>query len=155
MSVEQLGSASIDSSDIPSVEKWEIFLDNYIQHRSILLDVNSDTSRLIIENNTGKVFETPDSYIIKLEDTMLLSSKSAERLNRSKRFTELFPDKNYNGEKYAIVANGQEINIYNLYTNNLIASVVSAFCFPPTEISKKKGLFEFQVIKNIFDEGVK
>ena len=71
---------------------------------------------------------------------------------KSKKFIEFFKDHEYQGEKYLIIANSDEVAIYNLFTNNLIADFVSSFSIPMKLIPKKDDFFEFYTLKSLFDK---
>jgi len=152
---DRINNIMIDSADLPAAPRWSAFLDNYVQHRCIDLKASRPNDRPVLKSENAEIFELEDRYVIRLKDKMLLSLKSAPTGYRSKRFQELFPDKKYRGEKYAIAATPHEINIYNLYSNNLTASLVSTFCIPPADIRTSGGMFEFQLCKSVFDEPVR
>jgi len=71
----------------------------------------------------------------------------------SSKFTELHKDKEYNGEKYYFAIDKNEINIYNLYSNELIASYVNSFADTPVEYFSD-GKYKFYISQNILDESV-
>jgi len=152
MKGHRIDASSIDTSDLPSSEKWNAFLEGYVQHRSISLSSPGNQGEVIIQGNDGAIRESGDTFTIRLRDTLLLTPPLVQENYRSIRFSEMFPTRVYHGEKYAITAGPQEIAIYNLYTNNLIANIVGTFCLPPMTISTSDGMFEFQVKKSIFDE---
>ncbi len=69
----------------------------------------------------------------------------------STKFSELFKDKVYNGEKYYFSIDKKEINIYNLYSNELIASYVNSFADSPVDYFVN-GKYRFYISKNLLDE---
>ena len=83
---------------------------------------------------------------------MLINSNERIEKYKSKLFNEHFPDRNYNSEKYLIIANQSEISIYNLYSNNLIGKYVASFSFPPRTVLLKDDFLEVVVKKDLFDE---
>jgi hypothetical protein len=63
--------------------------------------------------------------------------------------------KKYNNEKYLITANENEIAVYNLFTNNLLANFVSSFSVPYKPANNQNGYYKFSIIKDVFDENLK
>ena len=55
-------------------------------------------------------------------------------------------------EKYLIIANQNEISIYNIYSNNLIGKYVASFSVPVKSVLMKNDFFEIAVKKELFDE---
>jgi hypothetical protein len=82
--------------------------------------------------------------------------KSASPLSnyKSKKFEEVFPKTEYAGHKYLIKAGSREVNIYNLYTNILIASYSAGFTLDNKEVPNEDGYFIFYVKKDVFEEEI-
>ena len=101
------------------------------------------------------ISETEEFYHFQTKSNeLLLSEIEYDKKYRSKQFNLLFPEKKYNGAKYLILIEEEEINIYNLYTNNLIACYVSAFSSPQLSVPHKDGWFTFAVGKSAFNENL-
>lgn len=71
----------------------------------------------------------------------------------SLKFSELFKEKIYSGEKYYFAIDKKEINIYNLYSNELIASYVNSFADTPVDYFVN-GKYKFYISKNLLDENL-
>lgn len=149
---DKINTVRIDEHDLPSASKWQKFIDAYRQHKNVSLNISSENTEQIFRSATANIFENDSSYIFWMKDTLLLAPNDSMRPSFSNRFSELVQGKIYHGEKYLIIANQQEISLYNLYTNNLIANIIGPFTFPPKEIPKKDGWFEFSIKKSVFDE---
>jgi hypothetical protein len=67
--------------------------------------------------------------------------------------TPLFSTLKQNQIYTAIRINDNEIAIYNLLTNNLMANYVSGFTTDMKRVQKENGFYEFSIRKDIFDEG--
>ncbi len=81
-----------------------------------------------------------------------MSTKDKIKNYVSKKFVEQFPNINYQGQKYLITADKNEVNIYNLYTNSLIASYTMGFTIDAESVPIEDGYFSFYVKKDVFDE---
>lgn len=67
---------------------------------------------------------------------------------------ELFPEALYHNEKYLIQANAEEVSVYNLYSNILIAKHVRGFSDTNNPVEQKDGYFIFAIKKEVFDEPI-
>jgi hypothetical protein len=143
---------TINERTLPSAGKWQTFINTYAQHPGISLNVSTENTEQIFRSAAANIFENETSYSFWMKDTVCFAPNVPERPYKSSRFAELASGRPYHGEKYMIIANEQEISVYNLYTNNVIANIVGPFSVPPMEIPKKDGWFEFSVKKNLFEE---
>ncbi len=137
----------------------------------------SGASKMVNELDTSKIFLPPlqvyekflrdfsdkltikinkpdndDYYHFKVRTNLLLSTKDKIKNYVSKKFMELFPNIDYQGQKYLITADKNEVNIYNLYTNSLIASYNMGFTIGAESVPIEDGYFSFYVKKDVFDE---
>ena len=96
-------------------------------------------------------FSSDDVQEISVDSSFFLTSKDRIENYSSTKFTELFKDKVYNGEKYYFSIDKKEINIYNLYSNELIASYVNSFADSPVDYFVN-GKYRFYISKNLLDE---
>ncbi|MEJ2616740.1 MAG: hypothetical protein P8Z35_17430, partial [Ignavibacteriaceae bacterium] len=67
-------------------------------------------------------------------------------------FHELFPEKQYRGEEYAIIADSNEVSVYNFYSNNLIAKYVRSFSLMNKKVPQINNYYQFLIKKNLFDK---
>jgi len=58
---------------------------------------------------------------------------------KSKAFRDALPDKIYGGEEYLVRATADDISVYNLFSNNLIASYAASFVQPPKQVLSSLG----------------
>ena len=96
-------------------------------------------------------FSSDDVQEISVDSSFFLTSKDRIENYSSTKFTELFKDKVYNGEKYYFSIDKKEINIYNLYSNELIASYVNSFADSPVDYFVN-GKYRFYISGNLLDE---
>lgn len=154
-SSEEVNQMNIVQDDLPTLERWQEFLNEFKNNRTIGFDYNCPQAFQILHDTKAEISENCDRYYFGVEDTLIISSGEEQKGFRSKKFEEIFPNKRYNGKKYLIMASNDEISIYNLYTNCLIANFVSAFSEPVESVPFHDGFYKFNVPKGIFDEGLR
>jgi hypothetical protein len=141
------------SVKFPSIEKFNSYLENYKQQGEISLTSNEEFKR-VFESKTGIIWESENYYKIKIRSNLLLKAASPLSNYKSKKFEEVFPKTEYAGHKYLIKAGSREVNIYNLYTNILIASYSAGFALDNKEVPNEDGYFIFYVKKDVFEEEI-
>jgi hypothetical protein len=87
------------------------------------------------------------------DSSFFLTPESPVENYSSTKFNELFTVKIYKGEKYFFAIDKKEINIYNLYSNELIASYVNSFADNPVEYFAD-GKYRFYISKTLLDESI-
>lgn len=147
-------SKNIDPKDLPPEDEWNQFINNHKAMTNIKFPEKL-MGNTILRKNDLIISETEEFYHYQTKSNeLLLSEIEYEKKYRSKQFNLLFPEKKYNGAKYLILIEEEEINIYNLYTNNLIACYVSAFSSSQLSVPHKDGWFTFAVRKSAFNENL-
>jgi len=150
---EVADTTSITTDDLPPDSAWKHFMDDFENEKSIVI---SDTEpaisgRLIRDGKTYSIFDHGDYYFFNMKDILLISSNERYDGYRSRKFAELFPSRTYRSEKYAIVADSDEVSVYNLFTNDLIAEYSRGFSVSALPVPTHDGHFEFEVRKEVFD----
>jgi hypothetical protein len=142
---DQIDTMRLNITQLSSSKSWEAFLKQ--RQRTKIFDFTALTEKknLPLSYNNSR-------YYFCLKDTLLLNSKQTIQSRTSKKFGELFPTRNYRGEKYAIIANDAEISLYNLLTGNLIASYVKSFSLSPVQYIDPRGYIQFSLPSTMFDE---
>lgn len=92
-----------------------------------------------------------NSIEVKVSKSFLLTPENPNKNYVSIKFSELFKGREYKGEKYYFAIDVNEINIYNLYSNELIASYVNSFSKTPVDYYNN-GEFKFYIDKKLLDE---
>jgi hypothetical protein len=149
---DAISSLAINPADLPPDWDWGAFLGGNESANTVSLKHDTTGAREVLKAERGKVSETDSLWIFQIQDTLLLSGGHSPAGYSSKRFSELLPGRTYHGEKYLITASAAEINIYNLYSNNLIASLIASFSLSPLVIKPEGRFFTFAVKKYVFDE---
>jgi hypothetical protein len=139
---DYISSLSTGSILLPPIDDYNNFLSNYTKKAGIKIESDEST-------------DNENYYRFRVSANLLLSEAFPLRNYKSKKFAENFPGIEYRGQKYLITANKREVNIYNLYTNNLIASYSAEFTIDNKEVPAEEGYFIFYVKKDIFEEDLK
>ncbi len=133
---------------------WQRYIRKSADNQVIMLDSGVGDSRVIFDDKLSRVSEDGAWYHFLLSDSLLVPSMTPFPDFRSVKFSELFPGKEYHGEMYLIRTSREEITVYNLLTDNLIASYAQSFSIPPMEVPRSGGKFSFSVKKEVFDEPI-
>lgn len=149
--------AGFEASDIklPPLEKFTAFIETYREKSGVSPDFNIKGATVVYEGNAGMVYLSGDNYIFRIRKNMLLTDKNPLLSYKSRKFAELFPGTTYRGQKYLITADSMEVNVYNLFTNNLIASYAAGYSLSVRKVTSENGYFTFSVSKSVFDEELK
>ena len=148
---EDVDSMMIRIEDLPLKTRWQQFIDRYSEEKMIGFDVDESKGLLIYTDPTTRIYENDERYYFVMKDTLLIPTRDTCIYYRSRKFEEVLGKKEYQGEKYLVLASSSEISIYNLYTNNLIANCVCSFSIPPQSVPEYDGSYRFHVRKNIFE----
>jgi hypothetical protein len=138
MSIEDY-LAFYNQTEIDTNQKIFYDFNNYIagykSFRDITFTPRSDVEEIIADSS---FFLTPENPI---------------KNYTSIKFNELFTSENYKSEKYYFAIDKKEINIYNLYSNELIASYVNSFADNPVEYFAN-GKYKFYISETLLDESL-
>jgi hypothetical protein len=142
----------VNSLMLPPIDEFEKFIDSLKSGALVSIDIQDKNVKNISEGPFYSIREAENYYVISLRSNIVLTPKETPDRYISKKFAEVFPEIKYQGEKYLITASSREINVYNLYTNILIASYTAGFSLDNKEVPSAKGLFKFMIKKDAFDE---
>lgn len=148
---DEVEKMKIQTNKLPSSEKWNEFMDKS-RLESIELWETENAKILVNECEAAQISENSENYYFALKDTLLIKTNEFYPDYKSKKFREIIKNRKYDREKYLITASENEIAVYNLFTNNLIANFVSSFSIPFTSIYKQNGYYKFNISKDVFDE---
>jgi hypothetical protein len=151
-SASEVQAMQIKVGDLPSDSAWQAFVSAKSSQWTIQPGCEGDAGHLVLETPEATITVNDDRYCFTIRDTILLVQDTKVSGVRSKQFETLLGTRPYGGEKYAVVADSQEISVYNLYTNNLIAKFVGDFADPPMRLAAKDGWYRFSVLKAVFEE---
>jgi len=154
-SSSEVNTMIINENILPAKTEWYTYINSQLCSNSIDFKNPEMSTILIFKNESTEVSMSKGRYFFKLKDILFIKTDTCNKDYHSKKFSEIFPEKKYNNEKYLISININEISIYNLFTNNLIGNLVSSFTIPYEQIPEKDGYFSFCVKKSIFDEELK
>lgn len=153
-SSEKVFSENIVGRDLLPDNQWNLFVDSLSKLNPIKILENTSLTNYapITKQNNFEIYENELDYFFRIKDTLLISNSETMPNYQSKIFEQNFPERKYNSEKYLVIANRNEISVYNLFSNNLIGKYVASFSIPPKSVTEKDGFYEFVVNKNMFDE---
>lgn len=124
--------------------------------------INIDTTEKIFSDFNNyisgyKAFKditfTPSENTVEIiaDSSFFLTPQNPIENYTSIKFTELFKDKSYHGEKYYFAIDKKEINIYNLYSNELVGYFVNSFADSPVDYFTN-GKYKFYISRALLDE---
>jgi hypothetical protein len=139
-------------AELPANSIFRSYLSYSSKQEVISLELPSPQSRIITENDSVNVFQDDHKYYFLLQDYFVLGEDKHFPGYASKKFNEILPHQAYQGEKYLINVRADEISVYNLFTNELIASYIASFVLPPVPVPKQEGRYYFSIDKTVFEE---
>jgi len=148
-----ISGSIISLNDLPVSSDWKQYLNSY-SNNSIEVDFDENEFYLVMESPYYFLKENDNYYLFGTKGSILISTPDKQENYTSKIFQEFYPDQEYHSEKYLVRTNDNEISVYNLYTNNLIANYVSGFTLDMKLVPNQNGFYKFCIQKDIFDEQV-
>ncbi len=142
----------IQATELPANSLFRLFVSKSLKRELISLEQPPAQAQIIIENDSVNVFQDGQRYYFLMQEYLLNHANLHFPGYVSKKFNEILPHKTYQGEKYLIQVTADEISVYNLFTNELIASYVASFVLPPASVPKQEGRYYFSIDKTVFDE---
>lgn len=151
---EQVAELSMEPGRLPDSELWWKWIAG---HSSRPLIDTAETAAGFVEFRRDTVmtlWQDSTRYLIECRDTVLIGGDSSATTPVSLKFREVFPEREYRGERYLILASKEEVQIYNLYTEELIANLVGSLRLPPVTTAVGEGRYRFAVKKTVFGEAL-
>lgn len=152
----ELNKMEISAGDLPSDENWEKYLEKDAEFIPVKFpDINSmqEYGNKIFYDDNNEIFEAGPDYLFEIKDTILISDEIFPEYVSS-QFDEIVKKKNYHSEKYIVFASANEVSVYNLFTNSLIAKYVSSFDEKMRTVPAKNEKFYFLVNGKIFGKNL-
>lgn len=144
-------TARITAHELPERAAWRDFVAALAKERVVEFIEPPDDAGPVYADGSVNVSEDGERYYFALQDTLLIGAGDGYDGFQSTVYSEIIGDGDYRSEKYMIAAGEDEISIYNLYTNNLIANYVASFSIPPAAVPIVDGNYRFSIRKYIFD----
>lgn len=149
---DQVKSMRVDTGDLPQDQSFHQFCAASASNHLIKPATLPEDSHVLYGDAAISVAEDEDNYLIAVTDTLFIGRSDELEGFRSRKIEEFFTSGTYGGEKYAITVGPEEIHIYNLYTDNLIASLVCGFRSGLDTIPRQNGRYEFAVKKSVLPD---
>ena len=140
----------VTENDLPKEKAWKSFLKKFDANKIRLQEKGK--FKTVLENPDFVILENSGSYCFKTKGSLLLRSEETYPFYKSSLIRDKFPELQYAGEKYLILVNSEEVVIYNLFTDNLIADYRSGFTLDFQPLPQIDGFFQFYADKVVFDE---
>ncbi len=139
----------IDTTDLPERSTWLQYVAARLRQPDIIPanEIMPQSVRL----DAFQISVAGEYYRFETKGPILINGSPDRIGHPGKKFNELFPGKKYDGEKYAIIASADEVSVYNLFTDNLIAKYVKCFTLNQQSVPESGGCFRFLVKKSVFD----
>jgi hypothetical protein len=153
---EKIDGLNINISELPPDSGWQNYLNSPELNNTVIVSgfIESDYQKFLVKTDNISIYENGDKYLFKIKGKIGLNSKKIIKNYTSNLFNELLPKNNYNSENYLIAANAEEVSVYNLYSNDLVAKYVRGFTTKNDPVIQKDGFFIFTLNKNIFEEQI-
>ncbi|HKB84799.1 MAG TPA: hypothetical protein VKD08_01425 [Ignavibacteriaceae bacterium] len=152
---DKIDYLTIDKSDLPADDKWQEYIKPDDHPPIIVTPGSMDNYKVIDEKeNSYKVSVNDGYYFFQIKDTLLLIPPIPVTGYQSKLFNEIFPGRIYQSEKYALIADSNEISVYNFYSNNLEAKYVKGFSADQKDVGRVNGSWNFLLSTKLFDEAI-
>jgi hypothetical protein len=149
----EVSGLRINMISLPPAEEFIKYTDNYKRQGGVFVNIREDF-KPVYDGSNIRIFESSDYYRISIARNITFKENTPPEDYQSIKFKELFPASEYDGEMYAVTAAKHEVNIYNLYTNNLIASYYAGFTEENLQVPFEDGFYTFYVDKKIFDHEI-
>ena len=152
----QIDKFRISINELPHADSWIDFAKKYCSNPLIKIDgIKSEDFSLLKENEDNSISESDDLYLFKLKNRIDITSDTPQPGYKSKLFSELFPGEIYKNQNYTIVADSNEISVYNFLTNNLEAKYARGFSIENKAVPEISNEYVFCLSKNIFYKHLK
>jgi hypothetical protein len=154
-SSSQIDSVIVDTTLLPSRTRWNSFLDSVEQSPAVVSSYGGlKIFAKLVSSDSFSVSTNSTYYYFRLKSSLGLYTAKTPSINIPGALDDAIPDQPYRGEKYLLMADSNEIRIYNRWTRTLIGSLVASFAMPPSPMRKHNGYYEFYVRKELFEEPI-
>jgi hypothetical protein len=145
-----IGLEEISQSELPNLADWHSFRQENASGRTIQLLNHLPDERIIRQSEKATVADMGDRYQFAISGALLFGPCDTLHARHSRKFSELFPERDNSGHRYLAMADSQTVSVYDLWTNTLIASYVASFEMTPRPVRSQSGKFLFAVMKSVF-----
>jgi hypothetical protein len=144
----------ISVSELPDTSGWVSYFRDSSASSSIAFDTAGVDARIMIGDSSWQIAEDSERYYFRISDVAVLPGSKVNPSYSSKAFRDALPEKVYKGEEYLVRVTEDDISVYNLFTNNLIATYAASFAIPPRKVPRVGGKYCFSVKRSVFDDPI-
>ncbi|MCE1189201.1 MAG: hypothetical protein LWX56_08655 [Ignavibacteria bacterium] len=124
----------------------------YLQNNTVQLFVPDPPMLSRVKPNSVRLNKQTNMVMFAVQDTLYFGGNSDYSSYESFQYKQLTGKRKYNGEKYAVIANTDEISVYNLWSCELVAKYSKAFSTDSCSVFTHNGNSFFTVNANVFDK---
>ncbi len=145
-------ASRIPSEILPGDTAWCRYIQVSTARSAISLDSLPTQAQILFDNGSEQVAKDDERYRFLLPDGAVFPGRERYPRYVSRAFADAFPGKTYTGDKYMILVTAEQVSVYNLFTNNLIASYAAAFATPAEKVPRVGDRYMFSVRREVFDD---
>ncbi len=147
---EQVGRMMLHMNDLPPESQWLAYVKTAKRNSLIVLDKAGGAPRRIVAHGDIEIAESGEWLRIRMGRNFGLRPAGWRGDYVSSLYRKLVPEGSYNGERFYFAADSAEAVVYDLYTNNSLASYSVHFTTSARAVPHNNGRYEFWVRKNVF-----
>jgi hypothetical protein len=145
-------ASRIPREALPGDSLWSECIQRSTARSAISLDSPPTQATILYNTETEQVTKDDEWYHFLLSNGAVFPGRERYPHYVSRAFTDAFPGKTYNGDKYMILVTAEQVSVFNLLTNDLIASYAAAFASPAERVPRIGDRYRFSVRKEVFDD---
>jgi len=136
---------------LPEDSLWNRYIRGPRNRSAVSLDSLPSNAVILFDTSAEQIAMDDERYFFHLAGGAVYPGSERFPHYVSTAFLDSFPGKSYHGEKYMITAGPEQVSVYNLFTNALIASYTAGFESPSQMVPRIGGRFRFSIRKDVFD----
>jgi len=153
-SVGGASTTQITKDLLPDDSLWNRYIQGPAARSAVSLDSLPGNVLILKDTKTEQVATDFERYFFLLNGSAVFPGAGRFPHYVSQTFLDALPGLPYHGEEYLISATAEQVSVYNLYTNNLIASYAAAFATPSQVVPRIGDRYRFSIRKDVFDDAL-
>ncbi len=140
---------TLSAQDLPPEKEWLRFVKAFSERPAIVLSSANPDRKRIVANGTVVISDADEFLHVRMKSTFALRPEVLQSHYTSKRFLEVLPKRQYAGERVLVTVDSNEVVLYDLYTNNSLATYSSGFSSSHQMVKSNDGWWDFWVRKDL------